>query len=59
MATKSFLKIVDIKDKQMAKDFISALENAQNKHRDPVVMSKTVKKLSKEQIIHIFGEPSQ
>lgn len=59
MATKSFLKTVDIKDKRLAKDFIFALENAQNKSKENVVISKPVRKLSLEQIESVFSSHSK
>lgn len=54
MATKSFLKTIDIKNKKLAKDFVHALENAENKTAKEVVVGKKVKHMSREEIRSIF-----
>lgn len=54
MATKSILKTVNITDKQSAKKFINALENAQSKVSKEVVYSRTVSEAKGEEIRKIF-----
>ncbi len=54
MATKSILKTVNIADKQSAKKFIDALENAQSKTSKEVVYSRTVSEAKGEEIRKIF-----
>lgn len=40
MATKSILKNVDIKDKNLGKSLVVALENAAGKHTKEITLSK-------------------
>lgn len=57
MATKSFLKEIVIKDKKTAENFISALENAENKKNRKVKMDKRVENITdSEQIRKIFNK---
>lgn len=56
MATKSFLKTVDIRDRKMSKDFIVALENASHASSKPVTMSRMVSIASVNDINKIFGD---
>ena len=55
MATKSFFKDIDIKDRTSARSFVSALENADNKGRKKVVISKKVETIKdSDKIKEIF-----
>ncbi|HKM21462.1 MAG TPA: hypothetical protein VJZ01_05425 [Lachnospiraceae bacterium] len=56
MATKSFLKNVDIRDKRSAKSLITALENAKEKGKVNIQLSRTCANASAEQISAIFGK---
>lgn len=56
MATKSILKDINIRDKQLAKRFVNALENAENMKSKEVLMSKNVNNITKSQIKMIFAE---
>ncbi len=56
MATKSVLKDVDIRDKDMGRLLVEALENAENKSSKEVIFSKKVNEIDKSQIVDIFGE---
>lgn len=55
MATKSFLKNIDIKDRDMARSFVSALENSENKKSKDVVLKRTCQEIKSEKIKAIFG----
>lgn len=55
MATKSFLKNVDIKDKKLAKTLVLALEHASNKHRPTIEISRTCSEVKGEKIKEVFG----
>ena len=54
MATKSIYKNVSIKSRSLARGLISALENAQNKKKKEVVLSKSLQSVSKDKIAEIF-----
>ena len=56
MATKSIYKNVVIKDAQLKKNFVLALENAQNKTSKQVQLSKPCRNLKKDQVKDFFGE---
>lgn len=56
MATKSIFKNVDITDKQSAKQFVEALENAQYEHSQTVEYSRTVSEAKGEEIQKLIGE---
>ncbi len=56
MATKSIYKDVNIRDSSLARKFVHALENAQNKHSKEVVLSKKYSTIDKSKIKDIFGE---
>lgn len=57
MATKSFLKEIVIKDKKSAENFISALENAENKKAKKVKINKVTENVTdSEKIKEIFSE---
>lgn len=55
MATKSILKNIDIKDKNMCRLLVNALENAQEKKSVEVKMSKPVWEVKRDDIKKIFG----
>ena len=55
MATKSITKNVVLRTKPLAKNFIRAVENAENKSSKTVVMSKTVHELKGQTLKEIFG----
>lgn len=55
MATKSFLKDINITDKKSATSFIQALENAEKKGRKKVSLNKNVETIKdKNKIRKIF-----
>lgn len=56
MATNSIYKNVIIKNSQLSKDFVAALENAQNKNSKDVKLSKSCREIKKDQIKTIFGD---
>lgn len=56
MATKSIYKNIVIRNKQLSKNLVSALENAQNISSTNVQPSKTYREIKKEQIKDLFGE---
>lgn len=56
MATKSIYKDITIKSKPLARNFISALENAKNKKSKQVTLRKKYTKLDKSRIKDMFGE---
>ena len=56
MATKSFFRNIVIKDRQSAKSFISALENAENKGRKKIADVRVKNVTNKETIKKMFGE---
>lgn len=55
MATKSILKEVRFKDKQLCHGFASALENAQGKRSKDVVFSRTISDVKKDEVKKFFG----
>ncbi len=56
MATKSVLKDVDIRDKDMARLLVEALESSENRVSKEICFNKNVNEIDKSQIINIFGE---
>lgn len=56
MATKSIYNNVNVKDKNLCKSLILALENAQGKVSKPIVMTKKVRSIEKEKIKGLFSE---
>lgn len=56
MATKSIIKNIDIKDKRMCQAFISAIENAENKHSKEVSLSRSFTEIKGDKIKELFGE---
>lgn len=55
MATKSILKNINIKDKKSILALVNALENASNKHVQPISPSRTFSDASREDIRKMFG----
>lgn len=55
MATKSILKNVNIKNKDLAKGLVDALENAQNKKAKVLTPSKQHRKIKPSQIKGYFN----
>jgi len=56
MATKSIYKNVVIKDTQLKKNLVLALENAQKKTSKKVQLSKPCRSIKKEQVKDFFRE---
>ena len=56
MATKSITKNIDIRDKELCKTFISALENAEKKRSKEVSLSRSFIELKGEKIKELFGD---
>lgn len=56
MATKSILKVVDIKDKHFGRTFVSAIENAKKKGSKEIIFNKSIKNITKDKIKSLFGE---
>lgn len=56
MATKSILKDVKIKDKQLAHEFITALEQAENSKYKPTQITRECKELTGDNIKDFFGK---
>jgi|ADurb_Total_1013_FD_contig_21_1924691_length_248_multi_5_in_0_out_0_1 hypothetical protein len=59
MATKSIFKNVVIKDKQLTKNLVSALENAQKKGSKVVRLSKSYHEVKKDRIKDFWGETTK
>lgn len=55
MATKSILKDINIKNKELAKRFIDALDHSQNKSVKIVQFNKSCKDVTGDNIKKIFG----
>jgi len=56
MATKSILKDVKIKDKQLAHTFIAALDQAENSKYKTVQITRECKELTGDKIKEFFGK---
>ena len=56
MATSSFLKNIELKDKNSVKRFVNALENAEKFQRQPSPYSKSVVFVEKENIRKMFDK---
>jgi hypothetical protein len=56
MATKTIIKDVVIRDVNLAKNLIIALEQAENKGRISVKYSKPVNNITRDQVKLLFGE---
>ncbi len=54
MATNSILKDININSKQLGRNFVSALENAENKKSKDVVLNKACTTVRKDQIKALF-----
>jgi ribosomal protein L30E len=59
MATKSILKNISIRDKSLCKSFVQALENAENRQAKKIVLSKSCRELTREQIKKYFSNNHQ
>lgn len=59
MATKSITKNVVVRSKPLAKNFIRAVEHAQDKKSKVVVMSKTVHELKGSVLKDVFAQKEQ
>lgn len=55
MATKSILKDIDIREKNMGRDFVNALENAKGKARKKIDYQKMCSNVKRSQIKAMFG----
>ncbi len=56
MATKTFLKNINIRDKTLGDNLVNALEHAKEKHSIDVTLTKTFREVRKDQIKALFGE---
>lgn len=56
MATKSIFKNITIKDRQLGRRLIDALEHAQTPKPDPVIIKKKVRELTRAEIRDIFAD---
>ncbi len=56
MATKSILKDVKIKDKQLAHAFVTALGQAENSKYKPTQITREHKELTGDKIKEFFGK---
>lgn len=56
MATKSILKDIKIKDKQLAHEFITALEQAESNKYKSVKITRECKELTGDNIKDFFGK---
>ncbi len=56
MATLSIIKNINIKKKTLSCTFISALENAENKKSNNVILQRPYSEVKGEEIKKMFGE---
>ena len=56
MATKSILKDVRFKGKNLCRGFATALENASGKSSKEVKLSRTCKTIPRDKVIDFFAE---
>lgn len=56
MATKSILKDIKIRDKQLAHTFVEAFEQAQNSKYKSVQLTRECKELTGDKIKEFFGK---
>lgn len=56
MATKSILKDIRIKDKQLAHTFVAALGQAENSKYKPQRLTRECKELTGDKIKEFFGK---
>lgn len=54
MATRSILKNVNIKDKQFARTFVQALEEAENTKYEPAKLTRECKEITGDKIKEFF-----
>lgn len=54
MATKSILKSVNIKEKNLGRNFVIALESAQNKKNKVIELKRACKDVKKGEIKDLF-----
>lgn len=54
MATKSILKNVNIKDKNLAHTFVESLSSAKNAKYEPIKLSRECKDMTKDKIKEFF-----
>lgn len=54
MATKSILKNVNIKEKDLGRNFVNALESAQNKKDKVIKLKRACKDVKKDEIKDLF-----
>lgn len=55
MATKSFLKNVNLRGQRQCQEFIKALEKSQSRKTQPMDKAVRARDMSKDQIRKIFG----
>ena len=56
MATKSFLKNIELRDKKSVERFVRALENAEKFQGKKIILDKQVEYARGEELKKIFGE---
>lgn len=56
MATKSILKDIKIKDKQLAHTFVTALSQAENSKYKPSQLTRECRELTGDKIKEFFGK---
>lgn len=56
MATKSILKNIKIRDKQLAHTFVSALSEAESRKYKPAQLTRECKELTGDNIKEFFGK---
>lgn len=56
MATKSILKNIKIRDKQLAHTFVSALGEAESRKYKPAQLTRECKELTGDNIKEFFGK---
>ena len=56
MATESFLKNITVRNTKSKKQLVLALENARKKTSKPVVMSRTVQRVSRSKLKDFMGD---
>ena len=54
MATKSILKIVNIRDKKLGRNFVNALEEAQSKKNTEIKLEKDFRNVTQDEIKDLF-----
>ncbi len=56
MATKSILKDITIRDKQLAHSFVSALDQVEHSKYKPIQITREHKELTGDKIKEFFGK---